>query len=177
MLIITFPLFDLFADKFKSYGRFVQRYAVIVAKRFCHPRRNKRFYHRRVFRHSVIFRKSGQDIIEQQNTHLISRKCHEIALFVFECNAKTVGIGICTKHNVRVNFVGKIDPHGQRFFKFGVGHFYRGKFGIFRGLFFHDRRINTQLFQNRRNRLVTATVHGSIDEFKICSALFHRFFR
>ena len=96
---------------------------------------------------------------------MIPRKRDEFALLVPDRNAETVGIGIGAEHDVGADLPRELDAHGERFPIFGIGHFHRGKLGVWNRLFLHDRHVDAEFFQNPHDGYVPRTVYRRIDEF------------
>ena len=161
---VRLPLLDFFADKLKSDGRFKQGYAEIVADRLGHARGDKGFDDGRIGGHRVFFLQPREDIIEQQNPHLIARQGYKFSAVVLDGDAEPVRIGVCAEHHVGMYLICQRNPHGQGFLKFGIGHFHGGKLGILGRLFLHDGDVYPQFLQNDSHGHIAAAVHGRIDQ-------------
>ena len=176
MRAVLFPLLDLFADELEADGRFEHGDAEIIADRLCHARRNEGLDDGGVLGQRVLLLEAGEDIVEQQNAHLIARKRDELALVVLDGDAEAVGVGVGAEHDVRLDLVRKVDAHRERLLEFGVGHLDGRKLGILDGLFLDDGHVDAQLLQNGHDGHIAAAVDGGIDELQILPALFDRLF-
>ena len=167
---VLLPEFYFLAYEFEADGHFYKFHAELSAHCLCHTRRHKRLYDGGVFRKFIFLFKARQNIVQKQNSYLISGKRFKLALAVFDGNAKPVAVGIGSENNGRAYLFCERNSERKRFLKFGVGNFHRRKFGVLFRLFFDNRGFYTYLFEDSRNGNISRTVHGCIDKFEILSA-------
>lgn len=174
MRAVLLPLLDLLADELEPDGRFEERDAEIGADRLRHARGNKGLDDSRVCGEGVLLLEACEDIVEQQDAHLVAGERDKLALLVLDGDAETVGIGIGAEHDVCMDLVCKRNAHGERLLEFGIGHSDGGELGILGRLLLDDGHVDAQLPEDAGDRNVSRAVYGRIDELQILPALSDR---
>ena len=169
--------FNLLTDVFETGQYFDEFHIVVIRNRFCHIGCNNGRNKSRIFRHGTGCRSLTQNVFCNQHAGHIACKRNIFAGLCIKCiDTKSVCIRVCSKDNVSIFLLGKLQSKGKCLGIFRIGIIQCCKVWIRHFLFRYYKHVFEAKFgKNPSYRYVTGSVEWRIYNLDIICNFFNDF--
>ena len=169
-----FKLLDLLREELEAREGVEALYAVLVRSRARHLGGDDTLEHLRVRRHGVRQLARGDDVVDQQNAHLVAGQGDIVAGLVLEHNAGAVGVRVGADNEVNVVLLCQLDGEREAFLVFRVGVLDRREVAVDLHLLgLADNVLVAQAAEDLRHQAVARAVERRVDQLEVVRDLLY----